>query len=101
MKGLGKSITGTEITQDNISNFARSVEPSHRGSLSSWPMAMQIKEFMMLGGVFNLCTHLYNIMKSMKPKKHTINTRFGIHSKTRSTVEPKWMALLNFRNTPT
>mmetsp|Transcript_40526 Transcript_40526/g.93808 ORF Transcript_40526/g.93808 Transcript_40526/m.93808 type:complete len:201 (-) Transcript_40526:1043-1645(-) len=101
MKGFGKSMNGTESAVYFMSVCASSTEPSQRGKLSCWPIAMQIKELMMFGALSIGCVHLYKIMTSIQPKKHNMKTIMGMHSKMKSVRFLSYRALLQRSNNPT
>ena len=72
--GLGNHMNGTDATVNLINIFAPSTDPSQSGFLSSCPVAMQMSELMMLGGLSTGCVHLYRIITSIHPKKQSTKT---------------------------
>mmetsp|Transcript_111904 Transcript_111904/g.311489 ORF Transcript_111904/g.311489 Transcript_111904/m.311489 type:complete len:233 (+) Transcript_111904:310-1008(+) len=99
MSGFGISITGTQsmvITIKSRGKFSPNI-----GFGSSVHMAMEIRELMTLGGFSIGVTHLWRIMRSMKPKKLHMKTIMGTHSQKKSTKFRKCKAFKKRSSKPT
>merc|ERR1711976_1077881 len=60
-----------------------------------------MSELMMLGGLSMGCVHLYRIITSIQPKKQSMKTIMGTHSKRKSVRFFSLRALLHLKSTPT